>query len=221
MNVQPNELSPREFYRILIHCIAPRPIGWISSLSKDGVPNLAPFSFFNALCATPPLLGFCSGTRSPALQEAMGTGTKDTLRNVRETGEFVANLVSYELREAMNLTSGEYEASVNEFEVAGLTMQSSSRVRPPRVAESPVGFECKVVQILNFGTETVGSSLVIGEIVSVHLEDAVLREGKLDPQRLEPVGRLGGIQYCRTRERFEMMRPEVGRKPRRESAEKS
>ena len=220
MNVQPDELSPREFYRILIHCIAPRPIGWISSLSKDGVPNLAPFSFFNALSATPPLLGFCSGTRSHAMQGAMGTAVKDTLRNVHETGEFVANMVSYELREAMILTSGEYDASVNEFEVAELTMQPSSRVRPPRVKESPVGFECKVVQILHFGTEAVGSSLVIGEILSVHLEEAVLREGRLDPQRLEPVGRLGGIQYCRTRERFEMVRPEVGQKPRRESAEK-
>lgn len=208
MNVHPDELSPREFYRILIHCIAPRPIGWISSLSKDGVPNLA-------------LLGFCSGTRSRELRESMGTGVKDTLRNVRETGEFVANVVSYELREAMNLTSGEYDASVNEFEVAGLTMQPSSRVRPPRVKESPVGFECKVVQILDFGTDGAGTSLVIGEIVSVHLEDAVLREGRLDPQWLEPVGRLGGIQYCRTRERFEMARPAAGRKPRGESAEKS
>ena len=139
----------------------------------------------------------------------MGTGAKDTLRNVRDTGEFVVNVVTVTLAEAMNLTAGEYERSVNEFELASLAMRPSQHVQPPQVAESPVSFECKVYQIVDFGNETDGGSLVIGEIVSVHLEDSVLRNGRLDPALLDPLGRLGGPQYCNTRERFEMVRPEL------------
>ena len=108
----------------------------------------------------------------------------------------------------MNLTSGEYEATVDEFEVARLSMRSSQLVRPPQVAESPVNFECKVFQILDFGTDSSGGSLVIGEIVSVHLEEAVLRDGRIDGQLLDLIGRMGGPQYCRTTERFDMARPE-------------
>src|SRR3990172_4391765 len=125
MNIRPQELPPREFYRLLITSVVPRPIAWVSSISKDGIYNLAPFSFFNALCATPPLLGFCPGIRSHDVRQALGTGIKDTLRNVRETGEFVVNVVTYPLVEAMNLTSGEYETAVNEFEVAQVTMRAS------------------------------------------------------------------------------------------------
>ena len=207
MDVRPSDLAPREFYGLLITAIVPRPIGWISTMSKDGVHNLAPFSFFNALCATPPLLGFCPGTRSKDLREALGTGWKDSLRNARETGEFVANVVTFALAEQMNITAGEYEESVNEFEMARLTMRRSQIVRPPQVAESPVSFECKVYQILEFGTEIAGGTLVIGEIVSVHVADEVLRDGRMDGQRLDLIGRLGGSQYTRTRERFEMERP--------------
>jgi len=207
MDVRPQEMAPRECYRLLITSVVPRPIAWVSSISKEGIHNLAPFSFFNALCATPPLLGFCPGIRSQELREARGTGVKDTLRNVRETGEFVVNLVPFALAEQMNLTAGEYEATVDEFEVAKLTMRPSQIIRPPQVAESPVSFECKVFQILDFGTETAGGSLVIGEILSVHLAEEVLCNGRIDGQRLDLVGRMGGSQYTRTRERFEMERP--------------
>ncbi|MBI4480198.1 MAG: flavin reductase family protein [Acidobacteria bacterium] len=207
MDVRPQEMAPREFYRLLITSVVPRPIAWVSSISKEGIHNLAPFSFFNALCATPPLLGFCPGIRSQELREARGTGVKDTLRNVRETGEFVVNMVPFALAEQMNLTAGEYEATVDEFEVAKLRMRPSQMIRPPQVAESPVSFECKVFQILDFGTETAGGSLVIGEILSVHLAEEVLRNGRIDGQRLDLVGRMGGSEYTRTRERFEMERP--------------
>ena len=211
MNVQPHEFPRLEFYRLLITSVAPRPIAWVSTISKDGIHNLAPFSFFNAICANPPLLSFCPGIRSQDARQALGSGMKDTLRNVRETGEFVVNVVTFPLAEPMNLTSGEYEATVDEFEVAHLSMRPSQHVRPPQVAESPVNFECKVFQILDFGTETSGGSLVIGEIVSVHLEEAILRDGRIDGQSLDLIGRMGGSQYCRTTQRFGMARPE--RKP--------
>ena len=207
MDVKPQDLAHREMYRLLVTCVVPRPIAWVSTTDSNGVDNLAPFSFFNALCATPPLLGFCPGIRSQELREARGTGIKDTLRNIRETSEFVVNLVPLALAEQMNLTAGEYDASVDEFEVAGVTKRKSQMIRPPQVAESPVNFECKVFQILDFGTETLGGSLVIGEIVQVHLAEEILRDGRVDGRALDMVGRLGGTEYTRTRERFKMERP--------------
>ena len=159
MDVKPQELAHREMYRLLITCVVPRPIAWVSTTDRKGIDNLAPFSFFNVLCATPPLLGFCPGIRAKELREARGTAVKDTLRNVRETGEFVVNLVPFSLAEQMNLSAGEYDATVDEFPVAGVTKRKSQLVRPPQVAESPINFECKVFQILDFGTETQGGSL--------------------------------------------------------------
>ena len=209
MDIQPQKLPHREFYRLLVSMVVPRPIAWVSTIDKEGIHNLAPFSNFNAICITPPLLGFSMGLRARDVKEALGTATKDTLRNIRETGEFVVNVVTFPLVEQMNLTSGDYDASVNEFEVAKLTMRPSLHVRPPHVAESPVNFEGKVFQILDFGTDTVGGSLVIGQIVSVHLEEAILRDGSVDAQLLDLVGRMGGIQYCRTTERFDLARPTV------------
>ena len=207
MDVKPQELAHREMYRLLVTSVVPRPIAWVSTTDRQGIDNLAPFSFFNALCATPPLLGFCPGIRSRELREARGTGIKDTLRNVRETGEFAVNLVPFSAAEHMNLTAGEYDAAVDEFQVAALTKRQSQLIGPPQVAESPISFECKVYQILDFGTETAGGSLVIGEIVSVHLAEEILRGGRVDGHLLDMVGRLGGVEYTRTRERFEMERP--------------
>ncbi|MGB7332784.1 MAG: flavin reductase family protein, partial [Terriglobales bacterium] len=130
-------------------------------------------------------------------------------RNIRETGEFVINMVTFELAEAMNLTSGEYDATVNEFELAKITSEPSKIVRPRRVAESPVSFECRLHQILDFNPGPEGGSLVIGEIVSVHISDRHIKEGRLDRDSLDLIGRLGGMQYTRTTERFEMVRPKV------------
>jgi hypothetical protein len=133
MLVSPSELPYSEFYNILISSVVPRPIAWVSTVSATGQPNLAPFSFFNAVCADPPLLAFAPGLRRPKQPDAVHGEAKDTLRNVRETKEFVVNMVTYELAEAMNLTSGEYDASVNEFELAKLTPRPSHIVRAPRV----------------------------------------------------------------------------------------
>ena len=212
MDVIPSQLAHREFYNILISAVAPRPIAWVSSLSASGQPNLAPFSFFNAVCAKPPLLAFAPAMRSPkqsgAAADPAGT-PKDTLRNIRETGEFVISIVTFELAEAMNLTSGEYDASINEFEVAKLASAPSKIVRPRRVAESPVSFECKLHQILDFNPGPEGGSLVIGEIVSVHIDERHMKDGRLDRNSLDLIGRMGGIQYTRTTQRFEMARPKV------------
>jgi flavin reductase (DIM6/NTAB) family NADH-FMN oxidoreductase RutF len=206
MNARPEELPYREFYRILIGAVVPRPIAWVSTLS-NGRLNLAPFSFFNAVSAKPPLLGFC-----PSLRWVDGRpAPKDTLRNIRETGEFVVNMVTFALAEAMNLTSGDYESSINEFELAKLATRPSQVVRPPQVAQSPVSFECQVERIVDFGSEPPSGSLVIGEIVSIHLEDEVLKDGRLDGDALDLIGRMGGMQYSRTTQRFEMKRPEVQR----------
>lgn len=207
MDVKPQELAHREMYRLLITSVVPRPIAWVSTTDSQGIDNLAPFSFFNVLCAAPPLLGFCPGIRAQKLREARGTAVKDTLRNARETGEFVVNLVPFSLAEQMNLSAGEYDAAVDEFPVAGVTKRKSQLVRPPQVAESPINFECKVFQILDFGTETQGGSLVIGEVVLVHLAEEVLRDGRVDGRLVDMVGRMGGMEYTRTRERFQMERP--------------
>jgi flavin reductase (DIM6/NTAB) family NADH-FMN oxidoreductase RutF len=205
MDIVPEQLPYREFYRILISSVAPRPIAWVSTISREGIPNLAPFSFFNVISAKPPVLGF-----SPALRRLEhGHTSKDTLRNIRETGEFVVNLVTYELAEAMNLTSGEYDSSVDEFELAKLAARPSTVVRPPQVAASPVSFECKLYQIMDFGDEPPSGSFVMGEIVALHVSETVMKEGRLDPEALDLVGRMGGAQYSRTRERFAMERPKV------------
>jgi flavin reductase (DIM6/NTAB) family NADH-FMN oxidoreductase RutF len=217
MDVVPSQVPHREFYNILISAVVPRPIAWVSSLSASGQPNLAPFSFFNAVCAKPPLLVFAPGMRVPKKLEAAadaaaghpGVHTKDTLRNIRDTGEFVINAVTSALAEAMNLTSGEYDETVDEFELARVESAPSKIVRPRRVAESPVSFECKLRQILDFNPEPEGASLVIGEVVSVHINERHIKEGRIDRDSLDLIGRMGGMQYTRTTERFEMARPKV------------
>jgi flavin reductase (DIM6/NTAB) family NADH-FMN oxidoreductase RutF len=206
MNVRPAQIPYRDFYRILLSSVAPRPIAWVSTLN-NGHLNLAPFSFFNAVSAKPPLLGF-----SPSLRLVDGhSAPKDTLRNIRETREFVVNVVTFAVADAMNITSGEYDSSVDEFGLAKLNTRPSQVVRPPQVAESPVSFECKLNRIIDFGTEPPSGSLVIGEIVCVHLEESVLKEDRLDPDTLDLIGRMGGVQYSRTTERFDLKRPVVQR----------
>lgn len=211
MHITISELSSRDLYNILLSSVAPRPIAWVSTISVSGRLNLAPFSFFNCVCVDPPLLAFAPGFRpiqsGSAATSAVTTEAKDTLRNVRETREFVVNVVTYELLERMNLTSGEYDSSINEFELAGLTPLPSKAVRPSRVGESPVSFECVLRQTLDFSNSAQGTSLVIGEVVALHVNDAHLIEGRIDRDSLDLVGRMGGIQYARTSDRIELARP--------------
>lgn len=210
MNVLASELSHREMYGLILNCVVPRPIAWVSSLSASGQLNLAPFSFFNCVCVSPPLLAFAPGLRAPkeTVQSEKGE-PKDTLRNVRETREFVVNVVTYDLVDPMNISSGEYPSSVNEFDLAKVTPQPSKIVRVPRLKESPVSFECKLDRIIDFSTDPTGSSLVIGEVVAIHVDDRHVKDGRVDRDSLDLIGRMGGIQYTRTRDRFELVRPKV------------
>lgn len=209
MHVNVSDLSHRELYNIVLNSVAPRPIAWVSTLSASGWPNLAPFSFFNAVCIDPPLLAFAPGLRATRKTGSPLGEPKDTLRNVRETKEFVISVVTYDLREAMNATSGEYDSSVNEFDLANVTPVPSKIVGPPRVGGSPISFECKLYQILDFSEAPTGSSLVIGQVVSIHIEEAHLKDGRLDRDSLDLIGRMGGVQYTRTRDRFDLVRPKV------------
>lgn len=207
------QLSHRELYNILLSAVIPRPIAWVSTISISGQPNLAPFSFFNCVSVDPPLLAFAPAMRASKDVNSIDGEPKDTLRNVRDTKEFVISVVTYDLREPMNITSGEYDRTVNEFELAKVTPLPSHRVRAPRVGESPVSFECKLYQIIDFSTAPTSSSLVIGEIVAIHIHDAYLKDGRFEPNSLDLIGRMGGLLYSRTRERFQMVRPQVDHQP--------
>jgi flavin reductase (DIM6/NTAB) family NADH-FMN oxidoreductase RutF len=213
MDVNVSQLSHSEIHGILLSSVGPRPIAWVSTVNAAGQPNLAPFSFFNCVSVDPPMLAFSPGLRAAPQSNAQSGeprgGAKDTLRNVRETGEFVVSVVTYDLREAMNATSGEYGSSVNEFEIAKLAAKPSRLVRPPRVGESPVSFECRLHRILDFNPAPTGSSLVIGEVVAIYIDAAHTKDGRLDRNSLDLIGRMGGLQYARTIDRFEMVRPKV------------
>jgi len=181
--------------------VAPRPIGWIATLSESGVPNLAPYSFFNAFNYRPPIVGFCS------------IGDKDTLKNVREVPEFSWNLATWELREAMNASSASYSRETNEFAEIGLAASPCRKIRPPRVEAAPVNFECRVTQIVQLETSAgaqVNSWLILGEVVGVHIDATLLEEGIYQTARAQPVLRGGGAaDYFRLEERarFQMQRP--------------
>lgn len=202
MELDPTTLSHQSIYKILTGSILPRPIGWISSIDLDGRPNLAPFSFFNVVCSNPPTLLFC-----PMIRGVDGS-PKDTLNNVRQTGEFVVNIVTEDLLNAMNDTSIEAPSEFNEFEFAGLTLSPSVTVRPPRVLESPIHFECKVNQILDINNAPGGGSIVIGTITHIHAEERVmLGTDKINLTALQPIGRLMGAAYCRVEQVVELDRP--------------
>ena len=202
MEIKPDALSWKSVYKLLIGSVLPRPIGWISSVNDQGQPNLAPFSFFNIVCANPPTILFCPMVRSGDNQ------LKDTLQNIRETGEFVVNIVSGELVEKMIKTSVEAPYGVNEFDYAGLTPKLSSVVTPPRVAESPIHFECKLNQIIDISLNPGGGSVVIGTIVHMHIDERLMiGEDKIDLAKLTPIGRLAGNSYVRVTDIFDIERP--------------
>ena len=165
--------------------VVPRPIGWVSSIGKDGVVNLAPYSFFNAVSDRPPMLMFSSA------------GTKDSLRNVLETGEFTFSLATWALRDKMNLSSAMVARSVDEFELAGLTKAASRFVAPPRVAESPAAFECRLWQTLPLPAPPSGEgyTLVLGMVVGVYIDEAYIKDGLVQSGEMRPLARLGYMDY--------------------------
>jgi flavin reductase (DIM6/NTAB) family NADH-FMN oxidoreductase RutF len=193
-------IPARERYKLMVSTIVPRPIAWIVTQDLHGQLNAAPFSFFNALAGDPPVVGIGIGSHDPVRP-------KDTRQNIRDTGQFVVNLVSEEAREMMNITAIEFERGVSEPREAGLTTVPSVHVKPPRIAESPVSMECELMQIIEFGPE---SALVLGRILAMHVrDDAVSDPVKLhiDTPRLNLIGRMHGAGwYARTSDLFHMDR---------------
>ena len=180
--------------------VAPRPIGWISSLGADGSVNLAPYSFFNAISEKPYMVMFSS------------TGWKDSVSNVAETGEFVWNLVTVALKDKMNMTSAPVSRDVNEFEVAGLTQAPCWLVAPPRVGETPVALECKhlrTIDLKDINGVATDCHMVIGQVVGIHIDDAFIHDGVVDTTLLKPLARLGYRDYSAVEEVFQLTRPKA------------
>ena len=184
-------------------CVAPRPIGWISTVDKNGVPNLAPYSFFNAVSDAPPIVMFSATGYHPQ------GGDKDSVANAVETGEFVFNLVSWAQKDAMNASSAGADHGVNEFELAGLDMLPSTLVKPHRVGGAPVHFECRTLQTLELPCTQENSKniIVFGEVVGIHIDEEILTDGLIDLTKVQPVARLGYMDYAVVRETFQMKRP--------------
>jgi flavin reductase (DIM6/NTAB) family NADH-FMN oxidoreductase RutF len=197
--IDPADVEANDAYKLLIGLVVPRPIGWIGTVDATGVRNLAPFSFFNAVAATPPTVLFSPLTSSGS--------PKDTLANARETGEFTVNIVSFDVAEAMNLTSGRYPAEVDEFQVAGLTAVPGTKVAAPIVAEAKANLECRVTQTVPVGRPPMDATLVIGEVVAFHVRADLLDGTRIDQVALDAIGRMGGPNYTRTSEIFSMERP--------------
>jgi flavin reductase (DIM6/NTAB) family NADH-FMN oxidoreductase RutF len=188
-------------YRALVSVVVPRPIAWVTTVDEKGRVNLAPFSFFNAFGANPPIVVF-----SPTLRR--DGSKKDTLLNLEAVGEFVVNVAVESVAAQLNATSAELPRGQSEADYAHLTLVPSAKVKPPRVAESPVHLEGRVRQIMPMGDGPIAANLVIGEVVLIHIEERVLdATGQVDPRKLAAVARLGGNDYCRTADLFQMDRP--------------
>ncbi|MFK7919279.1 MAG: flavin reductase family protein [Ilumatobacter sp.] len=194
------EIGVVDAYKIMSGLIVPRPIGWIGTRSVDGVNNLAPYSFFNGVAASPPTVMFAP-TGQPGAR-------KDTLSNARDTGVFTVNIVNFDLGPAMNETSGTYPDDVDEFEVAGLTVREAEAIDAPIVGEAPASFECKVMQIVEIGTGPMGSEVVFGEVVAFNVADRIIDGTRIDQVALDSIGRHVGNLYSHNGELYEMVRPD-------------
>jgi flavin reductase (DIM6/NTAB) family NADH-FMN oxidoreductase RutF len=179
-------LTEEQIYKLMISTIAPRPIAWISTVSKEGIYNIAPFSFYMGISSSPPLIAVSIGKKDEE-------NKKDTWKNIEETGEFVINVVTYDLVEKMNITALPFDEKVDEFKESGLTPIPSDIIKAPRIKESPINIECKKFMIL----EIADMGLIFGEILRYHINDNLLNEkGYVDNKKLKIVGRLGGSDYC-------------------------
>ena len=203
MKIDLNDENAREMHHILMSIIAPRPIAWVSTVSGDGIYNLAPFSAFCVMSVNPGIVGF----NSAAFRDGR---KKDTLLNIESAGEYVINVVDESLAEAMNITSASLPPETDEFQEAGLTPVEADLVKVPMVGESPVSLECRLKQILKFGEEPLINNFVIGDVLLIHVKDEYYSNEEIDASALKLIGRLGGRgidRYCRTADSFEMQRP--------------
>ncbi len=203
-SISPGEIPVSDFFAFMLSSIAPRPIALVSSMDEEGRPNLAPFSFFNAFGANPPIMIF-----SPSRRGRDNT-TKHTFENVKLVPEVVINVVTYDMVQQTSLSSSDFPEGINEFEKSGFTMLESSVVKPFRVKESPVQYECKILNVIETGTEGSAGNLVICEVLKIHVaEGMLLNDGKIDLHKIDLVGRMGGDLYVRASGQalFEVQKP--------------
>ncbi|MBF0277149.1 MAG: flavin reductase family protein [SAR324 cluster bacterium] len=201
-----NGMKPPPFKRsVYTALVLPRPIGWISTLSKGGIINLAPFSFFNAVSGDPPCVIYCPNGWKTGLKEA-----KDSLVNVEETGEFVFSICTFELREQMNKTSAHVPSSVDEMALAGLEAADCKLVAPPRVKASPIALECKYLQTVKLpeSRDKSPNNIVLGQVIGVHISDEVIVDGMIDVRKVNPLSRLGYLDYATLGDVFSINRPD-------------
>lgn len=201
MILDPSTLGRQEAYKLLNGAVIPRPIAFISTVSAAGDRNLAPFSYFNIVASDPMTLSVSIMRRGDTSQK------KDTLLNIEETGEFVVNMVTEEMAEGVNRTSADFPRGVDEFAEAPFTPAPSELVRPPRVAESPISMECRLLQLVDLGDRPGSATLVLGQVVRVHVDDALYDHGRIRHDLFHAVGRLAGSGYARTRDTFDLARP--------------
>lgn len=198
MLIDPAAESASFVYSTMIRAITPRPIAWVSTISPTGVTNLAPFSYFNGVCSSPAALMFSPVNRPDG-------SPKDTLINIRSNGEFVVNVVPFSIAQQMSETAGDFQYETSEFSEVGLSPTPSQKVQPPGVLESPIQFECEVIQIVPVGEGPLAANVIIGKIVLMNIADEILDvDQKIDPSKLDTIGRMGGQSYSRTTERFEI-----------------
>lgn len=196
-SIKPEDIPTTKLHGYLLGAVAPRPIAFASTIDKDGNPNLSPFSFFNVFGSNPPVMIF-----SPA-RRVRGNTTKHTLQNIERVKEVVINVVNFDIVQQMSLSSSEYPKETNEFEKAGFTMLSSDEVKPFRVAESPVQFECKVTDVIYTGDEGGAGNLIVCKVVKIHINENVLdANGMIDQHKIDLVARAGGSYYSRARDGF-------------------
>ncbi|MFC1943241.1 flavin reductase family protein [Chloroflexota bacterium] len=202
MKIDPRDTDNTEFYRLFSSAVVPRPIAWVSTIGENGIFNLAPFSLFGIISSTPALIYISIGRKRDGQK-------KDTLVNIEFSKDFVVNIVNEDLAEAMNQSSTAYPSDVNEFKEVGLTPVKADIVTSPMLAESPVSMECQQFNIMEFGDLPRRSSVVIGEVVRVHIKDELYANGAIQVSALKALGRHSGNLYCRTTDIVEMERPSV------------
>ena len=201
MIVDPGSTDNASIYKLLIGSVVPRPIAFVSTISTEGVFNAAPFSFFTVASSNPPVVVFTVGNRKTP------DPRKDTLRNITMGRDFVVNIVTEEIGQKMNLCAGDYPPEVDEFELSGLTPIPSDLVKAPRVAESPINMECRLLYTIALSGLINGGNLVLGEVIRFHIDDTYINNFRIDPDKLRAIGRMAGNSYTRTQDRFDMIRP--------------
>ena len=203
MEIRPTEHQVKDLHKLIIGCVVPRPIAWVTSLAENERVNLAPFSFFNGVCSNPPTVSI-SFSWNPGSDDHL----KDTWRNIRARGEFVVNMVDEAHAERMNLTSADFPPGESELEYAGLETAAPATGATPRIAGAPVCFECSLSHSIDIGEGPGSATLVLGTVRHVYVADGIIDDRlRVDVHALRPVGRLAGAQYCRVRDVFEMPRP--------------